>query len=40
MPGRGPAQPRQRLAWFVGLWVASVLALAVVAEVIRWPISP
>jgi len=25
-----------RLAWFVGLWVASVLALGVVAEIIRF----
>ncbi len=24
-----------RLVWFVGLWVASVLALGVVAEIIR-----
>ncbi len=25
-----------RLIWFVGLWLASVLALGVVAEVLRW----
>jgi hypothetical protein len=25
-----------RLAWFVGLWLASVLVLAVVASAIRW----
>jgi hypothetical protein len=25
-----------RLAWFVGLWLVSVLALAVVAWAIRW----
>jgi hypothetical protein len=25
-----------RIAWFVGLWGASVAALAVVALVIRW----
>ncbi len=25
-----------RLLWFAGLWLASVLALAVVAEVLRW----
>jgi hypothetical protein len=27
---------RVRLAWFVGIWAASVAALAVVAEILRW----
>ena len=31
---------RKRLAWFVGLWLASVAALAVVAYAIRWLILP
>ena len=26
----------RRLAWFVGLWAASVASLAVVAVLIRW----
>ena len=26
----------RRLAWFVGLWAASVASLAVVAGIIRW----
>jgi hypothetical protein len=26
----------QRLAWFVGIWAASVAALAVVAYGLRW----
>jgi hypothetical protein len=36
--GEEPPLPR-RLAWFVGLWVASVAALAVVAGLIRWWLS-
>lgn len=28
----------RRLAWFVGIWLASVAALALVAYVIRWAI--
>jgi len=33
--GEEPPLPR-RLAWFAGLWVASVAALALVAGFIRW----
>lgn len=36
--GKAPKQPRPlgpRLIWFVGLWVASVAVLGVVASVIR-----
>lgn len=28
----------RRLAWFVGIWLASVATLAMVAYVIRWAI--
>jgi hypothetical protein len=35
-----PPPLRVKLAWFVGLWVASVLALGAVAEVLRWALHP
>jgi phage shock protein PspC (stress-responsive transcriptional regulator) len=35
-----PASRIRRVAWFVGLWVASVAALGVVAYAIRWAIIP
>lgn len=35
MSRRGPPLHR-RLAWFVGLWAASVAALGLVAGAIRW----
>jgi hypothetical protein len=35
-----PASRARRVAWFVGLWVASVAALGVVAYAIRWAIIP
>ncbi|AXS41936.1 DUF2474 domain-containing protein [Breoghania sp. L-A4] len=37
MPEDNPFQPplRRRLAWFAGLWAASVLTLAAVAFLIR-----
>ena len=40
MPPTEPGGRLQRLAWFAGLWLASVLALAVVAYAIRWLIRP
>ncbi|WP_227870592.1 DUF2474 family protein [Orrella marina] len=30
----------RRLLWFLGLWLASVLALTVVSQIIRWAIMP
>ncbi|QDZ08234.1 DUF2474 domain-containing protein [Sphingomonas panacisoli] len=30
----------RRLAWFVGIWAASVLALGVVAYAIRFALKP
>jgi hypothetical protein len=30
----------KRAAWFVGLWLAGVISLAVVVYVIRWAIRP
>jgi len=30
----------KRLAWLVGIWAASVLALGLVAGVIRWWLAP
>lgn len=30
----------RRLAWFVGIWVASVLALGIVAYAIRFALKP
>ena len=30
----------KRLAWFVGIWAASVLALGIVAYVIRLALKP
>ena len=30
----------KRLAWFVGIWTASVLALGIVAYVIRLALKP
>ncbi len=30
----------RRLGWFVGLWLASVSALGVVAYLIRWVLAP
>lgn len=36
-----PEKPlRNRLLWFLGLWLASVLALTVVSQIIRWAIMP
>lgn len=37
MPHDNPFRPplRRRLAWFVGLWVASVLTLAAIGFLIR-----
>lgn len=29
-----------RLLWFVGLWIAGVVAIAAVAYAIRWAIMP
>ncbi len=29
-----------KVAWFVGIWVASVLALGVLAFIIRWALRP
>ena len=26
----------RRLAWFVGIWAASVVAVALVASILRW----
>lgn len=30
----------KRLAWLVGIWVASVTALGIVATIIRWWLRP
>lgn len=39
--GRSPtARFWRRLAWFVGIWAASVTALAIVATLLRWVIMP
>jgi hypothetical protein len=35
MAGEDRGSPLSRLAWFVGLWLASVLAVAVVAYGLR-----
>jgi hypothetical protein len=35
-PERAPGQWWQRVAWLVAIWAGSVLALGVVAGVIRW----
>jgi hypothetical protein len=36
MSGRKEAQPLlKRLAWLIGIWLASVLSLGVVVEIIR-----
>lgn len=35
-----PPSKLRRIAWFVGLWVVSVLALTVVSKLIRWAIMP
>lgn len=32
------ANTAKRLAWFAGIWIASVAALAIVAYLIRWAI--
>ena len=29
-----------KVAWFLGIWAASVLALGIVAVVIRWALRP
>ncbi len=29
-----------RIAWFVGLWATSVVALGVVATILRWALKP
>jgi hypothetical protein len=34
-PDQAPKPLRQRLAWLVGIWAASVAALAVVAYLLR-----
>ncbi|MBI1404096.1 MAG: DUF2474 family protein [Porphyrobacter sp.] len=40
-PEPPPERPLwQRLAWFVGIWAASVAALGVVAYIIRLWIAP
>ena len=36
MPPERSSSTWSRMAWFVGLWGASVAVLAVVALVIRW----
>jgi hypothetical protein len=35
-----PGSLFRRLAWMVAIWTASVLALAIVAMLIRWAIKP
>ena len=35
-PPRNPSGPGTRLIWFVGLWAASVAAVALVAYAIKW----
>jgi hypothetical protein len=35
-PLQKPATLSRRLAWFVGLWAASVLLTVSVAELLRW----
>ncbi len=44
-PGQGSGNPNEakpawRWLWFVGIWAASVLALTVVSQIIRWAIMP
>ena len=39
MQRAAPGTRGSRLAWFAGLWVASVAALGVVAWLIRWAIQ-
>lgn len=36
-----PAKPSgvSKLVWFVGIWIASVLALGAVGALIRWVLS-
>jgi len=34
-----PSSIQVRLAWFVGLWVVSVLALTLVAAAMRWAMA-
>jgi hypothetical protein len=38
MPGPGPL--RRRLLWFVGLWLAGVVAVTVVAAILREILVP
>jgi hypothetical protein len=40
MPAAAPGTRASRLAWFLGLWLASVAALGLVAWAIRWAIHP
>jgi hypothetical protein len=35
-----PGSLLRRLVWMVAIWTASVLALAIVAMLIRWAIKP
>lgn len=37
---RKPASTWARLGWFVGLWVASVVALGIVGMVLKWVLTP
>jgi hypothetical protein len=39
LSGRAPAPLWRRLAWFVGIWAASVAALGLVAYLLRWWIA-
>jgi hypothetical protein len=36
MDDSAPAGLLKRLAWFAGIWLASVAALGVIAFVLRW----
>ena len=35
-----PGSLLRRLVWMVAIWSASVLALAIIATLIRWAIKP
>jgi len=31
---------KHRWLWFIGIWAASVLAIVVLSQIIRWAITP